>query len=116
MRNGKHIDTSKLRHVVSIQEKTYVQDSSGDMIVSWVDKWPVVFANIEPLSAREFVASANLESKVAARITIHFRDGLDSSMRIVHGSKLYNIEGILPDLDSGREYITIPCSYGTNEG
>lgn len=116
MRNGKHLDTSKLRHVVSIQEKVYVQDSSGDMIHSWVDVWPTVFANIEPLSAREFIASSTIESKVVARITIHFRDGLDSSMRIVHNGKMYNIEGILPDLDSGREYITLPCSYGVSDG
>lgn len=116
MRNGKHIDTSKLRHVIRIQRTEQVQDSSGDVLDVWVDAWPRVFASIEALSAREFMAAANLESKITARITIHYRDGVEAKMRIVHGDKLYNIEGVIPDLDSGREYLTLPCSEGVNNG
>lgn len=116
MRNGKHIDTSKLRQVVRIQRPVEYRDSVGDVIVDWEDVWPRVFADIQPLSAREFIAAANFESSISARITIHFREGVTAKMRIVHGSKIYNIHGVLADMDSGREYLTLPCSEGTNEG
>ncbi|TKE23299.1 head-tail adaptor protein, partial [Klebsiella pneumoniae] len=29
---------------------------------------------------------------------------------------IYNIEGVLPDPRSGREYLTLPCSEGDNDG
>ena len=37
-------------------------------------------------------------------------------MRVVHGSKVYNIAGVLPDAGSGREYLTLACSEGVNDG
>jgi hypothetical protein len=29
---------------------------------------------------------------------------------VVDGEHRYNIEGVLPDPKSGREYLTLPCS------
>lgn len=37
-------------------------------------------------------------------------------MRFVHGSTIYNPEGFLADRESGKEYMTIPVSTGTNSG
>lgn len=82
-------------------------------------KWKlvgVVWAAIEPLSAREFIAAASTQSAITAKIIIRFRPDVDASMRIVHGSRVFNIAGVLPDLESGREYLTLPCSAGANDG
>jgi hypothetical protein len=37
-------------------------------------------------------------------------------MRINHNGRYYNIHGVLPDKDSGRDYITMPVSEGTGDG
>jgi SPP1 family predicted phage head-tail adaptor len=110
------INAGELRHRVQIQEQVVAQDSSGAVTVTWEDFGTPVWAKIAPLSAREFVQSASDQNKVVARITVRYRDGILPSMRIVHGSKYYNITGVLPDQDSGLEYLTLPVSTGVNNG
>lgn len=106
------IDAGKLRHRVTIEYPVIAQDSSGATVV---DEWALFgkyWAAIEPLSAKELIAAQATQSKVIARITIRYVPGLYAAMRILHGMKTYNIEGVLPDLDSGLEYITLPVSEG----
>ncbi|HOW93284.1 MAG TPA: phage head closure protein [Mycolicibacterium fallax] len=110
------MDAGKLRHRVDIEQRVDVQDTSGDIETTWVPFASSVPAAIEPLSAREFVAAGAVQSKVIARITIRHRSGLDASMRIRHGARIYNPEGFLADKESGLDYLTIPCSEGVNEG
>lgn len=109
--------SGSLRHRVNIQVHEDTQDSNtGEMIVGWTNLYTNVPAKIEPLSVREFLQSRADQSQVSARITIRYRAGLDASMRIVHGTTIYNPAGFLADPKSGLEYLTIPCSQGVNEG
>ena len=106
----------RLRHRVSIQKQTEVIDPDlGPIGRDWVEM-DKVWAEISPLSARDFIQSSALQSQITARITIRYRDDVDASMRVVHRNKVYNITGVLSDRDSGVEYLTLPCSEGTNEG
>lgn len=110
------MEAGKLRHRIDIEQRVDVQDTSGDVETTWIPFASSVPAAIEPLSAREFVAAGSVQSKVIARITIRHRPGLDATMRIRHGARIYNPEGFLADKDSGLDYLTIPCSEGVNEG
>jgi SPP1 family predicted phage head-tail adaptor len=65
---------------------------------------------VEPLSARELIQAQAMQSEVSARITIRWLSGVKATMRIVHGSAIYRIHGVLGDRDSGREYLTLPVS------
>lgn len=106
----------KLRHRVTIERPGSTQDpNTGEMIPGWA---PVatVWASVEPLSAREFIAAQAGQSEISARIKIRHRDGINATMRVVHRGQVYNIEGVLPDPESGRHYITLPVSEGVNDG
>lgn len=105
------IDAGRLRHRVTIQYPADARDSFGAPEIDW-ETFAVVWAAIEPLSAREFVSAQAEQSKVVGRITIRKLAGIDADMRIEHNGEIYNIEGILTDKDSGLEYITIPVSKG----
>ena len=109
------IEAGKLRHRVQIQRQVVAQNSSGDVTVTWATL-ATVWASIEPLSAREFVQSASDQNKIVARVTVRYRSGIEPSMRVAHGQKLYNITGVLADKDSGLEYLTLPVSAGVNDG
>lgn len=109
------IAAGRLRHWVDIEEPEDVQDSTGEIVRVW-NPFCRVPASIEPLSAREYLAASSTQSKVIARIVIRWIEGLEARMRINYCGKLYNIEGILPDKESGIEYVTIPVSVGVNEG
>jgi SPP1 family predicted phage head-tail adaptor len=110
------ISAGRLRHRIDIEQKSYNQDSSGDMIASWAALYENVPSSIEPLSAREFLAAQNTQSQVVARVTIRYRAGLNATMRINHNGTIYNPAGFLSDKISGLEYLTIPVTAGTNEG
>lgn len=110
------MDAGKLRHLVQIQRKVPGRNpETGGVIETWV-KLVDVWARIEPLSVREFMAAQAQQSKVTARMTIRYRPDIDHTMRAVHRLKVYNIEGDLPDPVSGMEYLTLPVSEGVNDG
>lgn len=104
-----------LRHEVTIQSLAEGVNVAGDTVATWSDV-ATVWADIQPLSAREFIAGQALQSDVSARITIRYLEGITAAMRVVHGATIYNIRGVLPDQASGREYLTLPCSQGVNNG
>lgn len=108
------LDARKLRHRVVIQQPMETQNAdTGDMEITWVDL-ARVWAAIEPLSGREFIAAQSENNEVTARITVRFRPDINAKMRLYHEAKgvYYNIEGILADKDSGKEYLTMPVSEG----
>lgn len=102
----------KLRHQVELQEQRIAQDpNTGEMLTTWVTiarPW----AEIVPLSAREFIAAGAEQSEVRARITVRYRQEINASMRVVHRGLAYNILGVLADPVSGLEYLTLPVSEG----
>lgn len=118
----------RLRHQVSIQRPTPVLDSNGDEVQAdngevlreWVEI-ALVWAAIEPLSAREFIQSSTTQAQVIARITMRYRSNIEPTDRLVHikdgvPASYFNIAGLLTDKDSGLEYWTVPVSAGVNDG
>lgn len=106
----------ELRHRVELQRPEFNQDPvTGEMTPTWLEV-AKLYASIEPLSARDFIAASAAQSKVSARLLIRYRAGVDSTMRIIHRGKIYNIEGVLPDQKSGLDYLTLPCSEGVDDG
>jgi len=106
----------KLRHRVTIQSPDITQNPvTGEMDNVWAEV-ATVWASVEPLSVREFMASAATQSEISARITIRYREGIAANMRILYRGQAYNIEGVLADPNSGLEYLTLPVSAGVNDG
>lgn len=108
----------RLRQRITIEQPGLTQDPvTGEMVSGWsvfADKVP---ASVEPLSARDFIAAQANQSEITARIVIRYRPGVLPTMRVIHRSKIYNIEGPpLPDADSGLEYLTLVVSAGVNDG
>ena len=104
------LKAGNLRHRIALQRKQQTQNpQTGAMVTTWVTE-ATVPAAVEPLSAREFVAAQAVQSNVSVRITVRYRPGITSAMRLLHDGKVYNITGVLADKDSGREYLTLPCS------
>lgn len=104
----------RLRHRVRIEQPVDARDpDTGGVITTW-QLVAEVWAAIEPLSTREFIQAAAVQSSVAGRIVIRHRDGLASNLRVVHNGQVMNPAGWLPDKDSGLEYVTAPYTLGDN--
>lgn len=101
-----------LRHFVKLEKPLTTQNpATGEMRTTW-RLVAQVYAAMEPLSAREFIAAGANQSEVAGKARIRFRRDVDATMRIVHRGDAYQIIGVLPDLLSGLEYLTLPLSKG----
>lgn len=115
------VKAGPFRHRVRLDRPTYVQDPvTGEQTLKWVAV-ATVWARIEPLSAREFIAAQANQSEITARIVIRYRSDVIASWRAVHmvngvAGKVYNIRGALADPDSGLEWMTLPCAAGVNDG
>ncbi|MCS5452500.1 phage head closure protein [Enterobacter huaxiensis] len=109
------LSPGKLRHAVTFQQRISYKDSFGAMVNSWEDVYKNIPASVEPLSARDFIASDQFQSKITARIVIRYKPDITPAMRILFRGAVYNIAGILPDLNSGLEYLTIPVSVGVDK-
>lgn len=111
------VEAGSLHHRIDIMRRVDVQNiADGEMTVQLQPFALNVAARVTPLSARELIAAQAVNSEVTARIKIRYRPGLDASMCILHRGLTYNIAGVLPDPDSGLEYITLPVSQGLNAG
>ncbi len=106
----------KLNQRITIEQRTTTQDpDTGEVVESWVTL-ASVWASFDPLSVREFIQSSATQSEVSARFTIRHRDDVDATMRITHRGKVWNIAGVLPDNETGLEWLTLPVSEGVNDG
>ena len=110
------MQSQRLRRRVDIDRQVLTQDPMGGQTITWSPWATNVPAEIAPLSAREFLAANQVHGEVTARITIRWRAGLEPTMRIRHGTDIYNIAGVLPDAKSGRSHITILVTRGVNAG
>ncbi|HBC8790285.1 TPA: phage head closure protein [Citrobacter braakii] len=110
------MQAGKLRHRVILQEPVKEQNpTTGAVINTWRDV-ATIWAEISPLSAREFIVAQASQGEITTRITIRYRASITRKHRILFRGSVFNIEGVLPDPKSGREYLTLPCSEGVNDG
>lgn len=111
------MQAGRLRHRVTLEQRVTELDSDGERTETWVDAFGLLLpAEIAPLSGRELVAAAAVQSKVAVRVRIRHRPGVSASMRVLHRNVAYGIEAVTPDTASGVEYLTLHCTHGANEG
>lgn len=106
------IKSLRLRHRVTIERPVETQDpTSGAVAPTWTkydDRWAEYVAS----SVREFIAAASNQSEVKGRFVLRADEGITAQMRILHRGKIYQVLGVMPDPDSGLEYITVPVSEG----
>ena len=102
----------KLRHPVVIERQVQTQDpNTGAVSVAWVDdgaRWAEYVAS----SVREFIAAAAVQSEVKGRFVVRADETITPDMRVIHRGKAYAILGVMPDPDSGLEYMTLAVSEG----
>ena len=102
------LEAGRLRNRIKIYQRNDSQDvTTGEIIVGW-SLVATVWASVEPLSVKEFVAASTTQSQISARIVIRYRTGIAADMIVVHNDETYEIKGPpLPDKNTGREYLTL---------
>lgn len=108
------ITAGRLSHRVEIHRKSTTFSDTNAEIIAWV-LFAVVWAEIVPLSGREYLRAEQIQSPVMARGTIRTLAGITADMRLVYGATIYNIAAVLDDPRFVR-HQTLMLSQGINQG
>lgn len=108
------INPGKLRHRLIIQRPVEQQDmNTGAMNTTWEDI-ETVWAEIKPISVKEFISAQAENSEVSAKITIRKLNGISSECRAFHEAKnkYYKIQSVIWENHSGLRYMVLYCAEG----
>lgn len=86
---------------VVVQETVWQKDGFGAPHRKWVDRIKL-WANIEPVNARDKVVAQQMAAEVTHLITVRFHklfaEPLNTSVfRLIHGKRAYRINGMVND-------------------
>lgn len=105
-----------LRHRVLIEQPVIDRDpATGEMVETWATYAASVPCEIVPLSGREFLQSGANQSELTARATVRWDAGLNTTMRLTHEGRIYQITAVLPDPTFAR-HATLMLGTGVNDG
>jgi len=97
-------------HRVRIEQPLLGNDLDG-VPDSW-DEVAIKWANIRPLSGKEYQQAQQMQSMTTHTIKTHFLAGADSSMRLVHGSRVFDVESVL-NMDERNRFTIWRCVEDT---
>ncbi len=83
-----------MKYKVAIQSVTQTSDSQGGFTEAWATD-ATVWASIEPVKAYERFQAAKMETPVSHKITIRYRSGVTTKKRILWGSRVLDIKGVI---------------------
>lgn len=108
------MEAGRLRHRVTIQQKSATTDAFGGRVETWADI-ATVWASVEPLQGRELASAKATYPEVTAKITMRYRDNVTEVNRIKFENKYYNLT---PgnDKDMKHTELVFLASEGLNEG
>ncbi|MGJ5817042.1 phage head closure protein [Paludibaculum fermentans] len=93
--------------LITIQSRTVSQNQIGEAVDTWADT-AHTYAHKSSRSGREFYSASRTVAEDAVFFTIRHMDGLDSTMRVLHGSDAYDITAIRYS-EKRRESIELQC-------
>ena len=104
----------KLRHRIAVYKPAPQSDSDGYGSSSDRAFDFTTWANWQPLSVKDVLSAKIAGSQTQVRCVIRYREGITTEHRVVKDGAEYAIDGDpLPDPNSGREYLTLMLSKGT---
>ncbi len=101
------MDAGRLDKRVTLRSKVVAQDAWGAPVETWSDV-AIVWAAVEPLSGREFFAAAQVQAEQMQRITIRYRTGVTTAMRVAWAGRLFDITAVI-DWRERHEALQLMC-------
>lgn len=98
-----------LRHRITIQKPpvTETRDSTGGVDESW-ETFATVWASKAHMTSREFFAAQKSNAETTDLFIIRYRDSITTKMRVLFGSRTYDIIGA-NDPDGRRRELHLLC-------
>lgn len=101
--------SGSLRHRIDIQQKNETQDDFGSPVETWTDLYSSVPANVRPVSSADKFAAQQINPQISHEVKIRYIAGLTTEMRIMFGSRVFEIAA--PPINWQERYreLSIMC-------
>jgi len=86
--------SGNLKHKIEIQSYTETSNDLGEVTKGY-STFKTIYASITPLAGKEYFASKQVNAKVSHKIECRFISGVLPNMRIVYGTRIFNIESVI---------------------
>ena len=96
----------RLRHFVTLQQRSEVRDAVGGTAPSW-SSFADVWAEVKPVSAREILAGKVL-AEVSHQVTIRFLVGVKPSFRLIHDGRVLEVQTVI-NVDERDQLLQLLC-------
>ncbi|MEN6473766.1 MAG: phage head closure protein [Syntrophaceae bacterium] len=103
------MNTSELKHQITIQAPSLTPDGSGGFTTTWTAKAANIWAAIWPVSAKETIKNGQVSGEITHRIRIRYRRDVQADWRVKFGNRYFNIAAppINPNMDN--EWLDLVC-------
>jgi SPP1 family predicted phage head-tail adaptor len=101
------MQAGRLDQRVTIKQKVAVQDTFGGETVTWSDVCSV-WAQVSPISGREYLQGKQLQEEQMVRIRIRHRAGVVPAMRVHLGSRTFDIIDV-QNIDTANKETVLMC-------
>lgn len=117
--NSYLVRSGTLRKRLTFQTKATTQDALGQPVNTWTDAF-TCWGEVSPLSGRELIAAAAVQSEVTHTISVRYRSELAipktvAAMRVLYKSRVFNLTAPMNE-DERDRLVTIMASEGLSNG
>lgn len=92
----------KLRHAIELQQEQRTPDGGGGFVRTW-QTVARVRAAVEPLTGSERWRAEQVQANVSHRVTIRYRPGITTDMRVKFGARVFLITAVIDPEERHRE-------------
>lgn len=98
----------KLRHRITLQSPAVTRDEFGAEVQTWADE-RTVWAQVEPLSGREYLEARATTQEITHRIRTRYQPdkALHPTWRVKWGARVFLIESVQNRMERGEEWIVM---------
>ena len=103
--------SGRLRHLVEIWNPTTTADAMGGRTAAYTLA-ESVYAEVMPLSAKEYFANQQVQSTVTHRVRMRYTSNLTPKSRIVHDSRTFEVT-YYRNVEERDEMVEAMCTEAT---
>jgi SPP1 family predicted phage head-tail adaptor len=106
------INAGKYRHVITIQQLLTTENTYGETIRNDDTNWEDVLttrAGIFPISGKDYFNEDVINAEITHKIQMRYQTGIDSSMRIKFGNRIFDIISPPIDFQERHREIQLMC-------
>lgn len=101
------MQAGRLDQRITIKQKVATQDTFGGETATWTDVCSV-WAQVQPITGREYLQGKQLQEEQTARIRIRHRNGIVPAMRVHLGTRVFDIIDV-QNIDTAGKELVLMC-------